>query len=73
MFFPGDFRQILPVVPRGNAAAVLEACIADFNGGMALRSFNRVWMNKQVRRGAHDVAAGLAFSHFLLVGDNHES
>lgn len=30
-------------------------------------------MNKQVRRGAHDVAAGLAFSHFLLVGDNHES
>ncbi|DAZ95290.1 TPA: hypothetical protein N0F65_007780, partial [Lagenidium giganteum] len=67
MLLSGDFRQILPVVPRGSDGDVINACLKRSNLWRELKTL-RLTINMRVRISsrASDAAGIEAFSTFLL-------
>ena len=66
----GDFRQVLPVVPRGNRASIVGACIKRYqlwNHVTVLRLDTNMRVQLLLESLGHDAAAAQeAFARFLL-------
>lgn len=48
----GDFRQILPVVPHGSRAILIENCVTSWN---EFQSFHRVTLTQNMRALPHEI------------------
>ncbi len=65
----GDFRQVLPVVPRGGRYEIVNACFKTSYMWNVVK-LSRLAINMRVKNGENDDSEYIAFSKFLLnLGD----